>query len=120
LFHGTRATPPEVIYKSEEGFNINYSADGMWGKAIYFAYNSSYSNSYASSLPNGSKQMFMATVLIGKEIELNPDRTLREPPMQPNTNIKYDSIKGNTGGSDVIMVYSNKKAYPQYLITYRA
>ena len=30
----------------------------------------------------------------------------------------YDSIKGNTRGSDVFMVYSNKKAYPFYLITY--
>ena len=59
----------------------------MWGKAIYFAYNSSYSNAYATKLPNGSKQMFMATVLIGKEITMNPDRSLREPPVQPGTNI---------------------------------
>lgn len=56
--------------------------------------------------------MFMAQVLIGKEIVMNPDRTLKEPPLQPGTNLKYDSVKGNTGGSDVIMVYSNKKAYP--------
>ena len=84
----------------------------MWGKAIYFAYNSSYSNSYTSKLPDGSRQMFMAQVLIGKEIVMNPDRTLKEPPLQPGTNLKYDSVKGNTGGSDVIMVYSNKKAYP--------
>ncbi len=119
MFHGTRATPPETIYKSEEGFNINYSGDGMWGKAIYFAYNSSYSNGYSSQLPNGSRQMFMANVLIGKEITMNSTPSLREPPYQPGTNIKYDSVKGHTGGSDVIMVYSNKKAYPQYLITYR-
>jgi hypothetical protein len=42
------------------------------------------------------------------------------PPLLPGSNIdRFDSVLGNTGGSDVIMVYSNKKAYPFYLITYR-
>ena len=47
LFHGTRATPPSCIYESEEGFNIVYSNDGIWGRANYFAVNSQYSDSYA-------------------------------------------------------------------------
>jgi len=33
------------------------------------------------------------------------DRNIRRPPMIPGTNIPYDSVQGNTGGSDVIMVY---------------
>jgi hypothetical protein len=37
MFHGTSGTDPSMIYKSEEGFNINYARDGMWGKANYFA-----------------------------------------------------------------------------------
>jgi hypothetical protein len=55
LYHGTGKTPPEDIYQSEEGFNLIYSNDGMWGRANYFAFNSSYSNNYASVLPNGKK-----------------------------------------------------------------
>jgi hypothetical protein len=39
-------------------------------------------------------------------------KTINERP------IYYDCVKGNTMGSDVIMVYTNKKAYPEYLITY--
>ena len=50
---------------SEEGFNIVYSNDGMWGRAIYFAVNSSYSNAYSYRCPNGDRQMFMATVNLG-------------------------------------------------------
>lgn len=51
LFHGTSKTAPELIYQSEEGFNLNYSNVGMWGKANYFAFNSSYSNKdYAYAL----------------------------------------------------------------------
>ena len=50
LFHGTSETKPELIYSSEEGFNLNYSKVGLWGKANYFAFNSSYSNNYAHVL----------------------------------------------------------------------
>jgi hypothetical protein len=58
--------------------------------------------------------MFVARVLVGNPAVLNPDRTLRRPPMIPGSNPPkaYDSVQGNTEGSDVIMVYSNKKAYP--------
>jgi len=121
MYHGTRNTPPDAIFKSEEGFDMRYSNAGMWGHANYFAKNASYSNSYAHTTASGSKQMFVAKVIIGKPAVLNPTGTLKMPPMIPGTNpsIPYDSVQGNTGGSDVIMVYSNKKAYPQYLLTYR-
>ena len=110
-----------MIYSGEEGFDMRFSADGMWGRANYFAVNSLYSNSYAYAMPGtSSRQMFMATVLIGKTEQLNSDRSLKMPGVLPGSSIdRYDSVKGYTGGSDVYMVYSNKKAYPSYLITYK-
>lgn len=119
LHHGTSTLPPHSLYSSEEGFNINYSNEGMWGKAIYFAVNSSYSNSYSSKLPSGERQMFHARVIIGNTIVMNPDGKLREPPMKADGTARHDSVQGFTGNSDVFMVYSNKKAYPEYLITYK-
>ena len=66
MYHGTRATQPIIIYKSEEGFDMRYSNEGMWGFANYFAKNSSYSNNYAfTATGNGTRQMFCAKVLIG-------------------------------------------------------
>ena len=47
MYHGTSGTPPATIYSSEEGFDMTYSSEGMWGHANYFAKNSSYSNAYA-------------------------------------------------------------------------
>lgn len=32
----------------------------------------------------------------------------------------FDSVKGNTNGSDIYVIYANKKTYPEYLITYTA
>jgi len=108
-----------MIYESEEGFNMNYSPGGMYGRANYFAVNSSYSNGYRSKLPNGTFQMFYAQVIIGNTAVQQPDNKIIVPPFLPgSTTDRYDSIQGHTGGSDIFMVYANKKAYPEYLITF--
>ena len=60
---------------------MNYSNAGMWGKANYFAFKSSYSNGYAHVLATGERQMFMAQVIVGKEIVLAPNNQLLAPPL---------------------------------------
>jgi len=122
LFHGTRATPPSYIYNNEEGFDMRFSNAGMWGTGNYFAVNASYSDGYAHHLSNSRiKQMFLAKVLTGNSIQLCSDNRLRLPPVKeklPTGDVRYDTVKGNTGGSDVYIAYSNEKAYPFYLISY--
>jgi hypothetical protein len=46
LWHGTRENKPSLIYDSQEGFDKRFSSKGMWGEAIYFAVNASYSHMY--------------------------------------------------------------------------
>jgi hypothetical protein len=43
LWHGTSSLDPEQIIPNEEGLDMRFSRDGMWGKAVYFAVNASYS-----------------------------------------------------------------------------
>jgi hypothetical protein len=47
LFHGTRSLLPSEIYTCEKGFDLRFANSGMWGIAVYFAENASYSNGYA-------------------------------------------------------------------------
>lgn len=120
LFHGTSGADPSLVYTGEEGFDMRFSSGGMWGQAVYFAVNSSYSHSY-SHPGAGGRQMFMADVLVGTYEQRQSDRSIKMPNLIPGRqNERYDSIMGNTGGSDVFMIYSNKKAYPSYLVTYTA
>jgi hypothetical protein len=65
LFHETRDINPQYIYNSEEGFDIQFSSVGAWGRGCYFAVNASYSAHYSHYLPNGEFQMFLAKVLTG-------------------------------------------------------
>ena len=94
----------------------------MWGIATYFAKNAKYSNDgYCYTLPSGEKQLFLAEVLLGDYATLPSNPALRMPPSNPaNNNVLFDSVKGNTRGSDVYMVYQPNKAYPRYLVTYRS
>jgi hypothetical protein len=126
LFHGTRSTPPEKVFRSEIGVDFRFSREGLWGTGSYFAVNAAYSDSYAYSTPGGGKQMFICKVLTGDSYEAgtNTDRSLRQPPLKPATSQgsfeeqRYDSVKGYTNGSYVYVVYDHEKVYPAYLVTY--
>ena len=128
LFHGSRSTSADVIVHSEEGFDMRFSAQGMWGHANYFAEDASYSDTYAYSKPDGSKEMFVAKVLTGDSCERYSDNTLRMPPEKSSTassevrlkQVRYDTVNGLTHGTRIYMTYSNEKAYPAYIIEYQS
>jgi hypothetical protein len=113
LFHGTRANTPSLIYNGDDGFDMRFSNQGMWGRASYFAVNASYSHNYAFTTRTKMMQMFSARVAIGKSIVLVANNTHVKPPDG------YDTVSGTTGDSVVFMVYENGRAYPEHLITYQ-
>ena len=128
LFHGSRKTSAEMIYDSEEGFDMRFSSQGLWGQANYFAADAQYSDSYAYVKTNGNKELFLARVLTGDSYTCRSDQTLRMPPEKPTTShsdskvqlkqLRYDTVNGVTNDTKVFMTYSNDKAYPAYLIVY--
>jgi hypothetical protein len=126
LFHGTSNTEPSKIYDDEFGFDMRHSSNGMWGPGIYFAVNASYSkDKYAyKNRTTSTRTIFMARVALGDVVELKNDPTIKLPPEKPLSQGKkfavqrYDSIKGNTGGTDIYIIYENTRAYPEYLITF--
>ena len=129
LFHGTRSNDPKIIYENEDGFDMRYSAQGMWGQANYFAVNASYSHGYAHTAPDGAREIFLVKVLTGDSYDCPSNSSLRKPPMKASgpsasgevsfAQVQYDTVTGVTNGSRVYMIYDNDKAYPAYLIKYR-
>ena len=125
LWHGSK-TNAEDIYDSEEGFDVRFSSQGMWGRATYFAADASYSVKYARTRDDHTKELLLAKVLTGDSFESPPDSTLRMPPEKlasSNSEVKlkqvrYDSVNGVTRNCRVYMTYSNDKAYPAYLVQF--
>ena len=92
---------------------MKFAKEGMWGKGIYFAKNAGYSNDYYPHIhEDGNRGIFLACVVLGQTKYMNPQKDLIQPP--PG----FDSVSGNTRGSDVYIIYANKKAYPQFYVKY--
>ena len=123
LFHGTSLTDPHKIYQGEEGFDTKFSQSGMWGRGLYFASKSSYSDKFAFKYKDnkgqlsGERGIFLALVNLGEEQFIQYDENVTRKMIEPPQN--KDSVKGSTNGSDVYVVYANKKAYPHYYIRYK-
>ena len=127
LWHGSRNSRADNIYASEEGFDMRYSSEGLWGQANYFAEKASYSDAYAFRSGNGARELLLAKVLTGDSYDCPPDSSLRMPPEKPKHSsvsgvhlkqLRFDSVTGVTNNCRVYMTYSNDKAYPAYLISY--
>jgi len=124
LWHGTKQTHPDSIYKSvEDGLDLTYSKQGMWGRGLYFAENASYSDvGYSFREQDGTKLLLLMKVLVGNFVKLQPNGSLnRAPPIDPQDPSKgqYDSVEGETYGSTIYILYKMRRAYPYYLIKYK-
>jgi len=74
--------------------------------------------------------MFLAEVIVGDSFYCESDASTRAYKVPPEkqakrsvlglANERYDSVSGTTQGSKVWIVYDNNKAYPSYLISYKA
>jgi len=125
LFHGTSRTKPSVIYESSEGWQIQYANNaGKWGAGCYFAEDSKYSGrKYSYKVNRVTYQMFLAEVIVGEPFFSPKPTKYKLPPQrqwQSSTfpNLNYDSVQAVDHGTNIFIVYDNKRAYPTYLITY--
>jgi hypothetical protein len=132
LFHGTRATDPQLIYNGQMGFDFRYAKRGLWGHGVYFSTDASYSHNYSSAAiaPDGkpARSMFLAQVLVGESFDYGKQyqRDLKTPPAReqqgggiPFANELYDSVQCTAVGSQNFVVYEGGRGYPSYLLTYR-
>jgi len=104
----------------EDGFDMRYSANGMWGRGTYFASEAVYCHQgfVFRDTKTQNFQLFLAHVLTGDSVFLHPDASIKMPPLKGASNIRYDSVNGVTKGCTVYILYKLDMAYPAYLITY--
>ena len=101
LWHGTSHTPPSRILKSDQGLDICYSSGGLWGRALYFAEQASYSvPNFSYKVPGTPcQQVFLVDVLLGKSVTLPMSCHIIKPPLP------FDSVNGKALGQPIHMVY---------------
>jgi hypothetical protein len=116
LFHGARVRE-NMNAIMQFGFDMRVARDGSAGVGIYFAVNSSYSNSgYVLQNPDKSKEMFVCRVTIGSCVQ--GKHGLKRPPNKTGAakDEYHDSV--HNGLNIMFIVFDNSQAYPEYLIKY--
>jgi hypothetical protein len=66
-----------LVCEGEEGFDMKFAKEGMWGRGIYFARNASYSHKYSHLYPNGQRGMYLANVILGKTSKIESNKELK-------------------------------------------
>ncbi|CAH1257849.1 PARP14 [Branchiostoma lanceolatum] len=121
LYHGTPADPIPSI--NHTGFNRSYSGrnvGSLIGNGVYFAVSASLSaaDQYARPDANGNRYMYMARVLTGDMC--NGQRNIIVPPAKDPSkpHITYDCVCDDQTNPQVIVIFYDTQAYPEYLITF--
>ncbi|XP_078671108.1 protein mono-ADP-ribosyltransferase PARP14-like isoform X1 [Branchiostoma floridae x Branchiostoma belcheri] len=121
LYHGTPAAPVPSINLT--GFNRSYSGrnvGSLIGNGAYFATIASLSaaDQYAQPDGYGHRYMYMARVLSGEMCQ--GQRNIIVPPAKDPSkpHITYDSVCDNPANPQVIVIFYDTQAYPEYLITF--
>ena len=127
LFHGTSKTNPKTIVSHPDSFMKDYSAQGYYGKGLYFAELARYSNAGYSYIIEGTNQnqLLVCSVICGNSIEYGKGIN-RE--MSHSKLGNYHSVHGgphnpSTAGpgendSEIFAIYKDSQVTPRYLITY--
>ena len=90
-----------------------------FGKGVYFARDSSYSNGYVSPDTSGYCYMYLAWVLTG-EYTKGESNMVVPPPKNPqmNLHVPFDSTVDNVSNPSIFVVYNDPQTYPAYIIKY--
>ena len=102
VWHGTKVNDPKLIYEDlQDGFMMQHSAAGMWGRGIYFAENASYSNNYAHTIAGSGQRCFLlAKLIVGEAKDLPSDGSLQMPPTKPGGGGRTTPSWGTRAGAE--------------------
>ena len=109
MFHGTSpAVIPKVV---SQGFNriFNGANAVVYGKGVYFALTSNYSDSYAHADAQGVKHMFICRVVVGEFCKGNNAQPVPDERL-PASHVLYDSTTNdmNDAAREMYVVYHRR------------
>ncbi|KNC54495.1 uncharacterized protein AMSG_10493 [Thecamonas trahens ATCC 50062] len=147
LFSGCHGLAPDEIYNSLDGFDFKL-VSGDLGRAWHFG-PASFADRAAMREANGFRTILVAKVALGAcgDVTVDPYRKL--PPLMENPDVvgeakvkskgssskkgkakkskkgktvkrRYDTITAAVGEEKLYAMFTNKNAYPAYVITYTA
>ena len=125
VFHGTGLVDPKKIYGGQKSFDVVQSAQGLYGRGIYFAKDASLSHQGYVHRRGSMLYLLVARVVLGETYVCLDSRHFRGhgPPEMPQleggVTKSYNSIEGRLNGCPIYIVPRNDMTYPAYQIVYK-
>ena len=119
MFHGSgKETVPKIC---SQGFNRSFCGKNAvkYGKGVYFATNSSYSNRYAWADEEGVKRVFLCRVLVGEYCQGRAGQPVPDE-RDASRHVLFDSTTDYMDDErrNMFVTYHDAQAYPEYLLEY--
>lgn len=99
----------------------NCISEVVYGQGVYFAADASYSahTTYlAGNNPGAKRYIFLAKVLTGELVKGNPSMRVLPPVDPAHPQVMYDTAVDDVNNPMQFVIFHDKQAYPEYLITY--
>ena len=92
-----------------------------FGQGVYFAVNSSYSETYSTTAGTSEKKMYYAKVLTGDYTKGNKDMRMPPPKKDPNNPLLlFDATVDKEPNPTIFVIFNDNQAYPEYIVTFKA
>ena len=121
LFHGTNEDSLwNIVRNPQNGFAPLAARDvALWGKGIYFARDSEYSDRFGWVVPakDGTKYIILSLVLTGMSSLGSNQRSLHL--QQRDGHRTYDSFVDMLSSPEIFVIGEGSNAYPAYVIKYQ-
>ncbi|XP_064092680.1 protein mono-ADP-ribosyltransferase PARP12-like isoform X2 [Macrobrachium nipponense] len=115
LFHGTDPLSVNKICEENFDWRLNGSKNGRaFGCGTYFSTNPLSSLQYSQPDQVGHRYLFVSRVAVGTKII--GDQYMVKPPINPMTQLPYDSSVNSDCSPTIIVKYDKQHYYPEYLI----
>jgi len=89
----------------------------VYGRGVYFTKDPRYAarDVFSCVDDKGFKAIYQVRVLTGRSW-VGQKSSLMEPPIDPETETRYDSVCSPNG--DIFVVFKDSRTYPEYLIVF--
>lgn len=118
VWHGTKKEFVENIIRENFDWRLYGKSNGkVFGEGVYFTPEPKYAIDYATPDCDGKRYLIISSIIVG--FMTVGHKNMEKPPVNPVTNIPYDTSVNNLVSPSIYVKYNKQEYCPEYIVTIR-